>query len=271
MLATLIIFAAAYAAIAIGRLPGFPISRASAAVVGAVAMIAVGTLSLHDAFLAIDYNTIALLFGMMVVVAFLRLSGVFRLAGASALKHTNRPIVLLIVVVGFSGVLSAFLVNDAVCLAFTPLVLDVASDLRRSPAPYLLALAMAANVGSCSTITGNPQNMIIGSASGIRYPAFAAALSPVAAAGLVLVVVVIVCFFRNEFRLSGRFTAQPGPGGPVQPVLPAQPLQLDRSLIWKPVLATVGMVVFFFLGLPPAVVALVAAAFLLCTQRANHE
>ncbi len=264
-LATLIIFAAAYTAIAAGRLPGFPVSRASAAIIGAVAMIAAGALSLRDAFFSIDYNTIALLFGMMVVIAFLRLSGVFRLAGAKALKHTHRPVILLIAVVCASGFLSAFLVNDAVCLAFTPLVLDVASDLRRNPVPYLLGLAMAANAGSCCTITGNPQNMIIGSASGIRYTSFAAALSPVGAISLVLVVVVVVCFYRQEFRFSERFTFLPSPAEPVKPA------KIDWVMLWKPIAATAGMVLFFFLGVPAPVVALVAAAFLLATQRAKPE
>ena len=81
---------------------------------------------------------------------------------------------------------SAFLLNDAICLVMTPLVTDIARRMRRDPVPYLLAVAMASNVGSVATITGNPQNILIGSFSGIAYGRFAAALSPVASAGLAL-------------------------------------------------------------------------------------
>ena len=88
--------------------------------------------------------------------------------------------------IGLSGVLSAFLVNDVVCVALTPLVLDLTRRLKRPPIPYLVGLATASNVGSVATITGNPQNIIIGSLSHISYLRFASRLAPVAAVGLVL-------------------------------------------------------------------------------------
>jgi Na+/H+ antiporter NhaD/arsenite permease-like protein len=259
MLAAVAIFLVAYTVIGVGRLPGFRIDRTSAAIIGAVAMIAVGALSLNEAVAAVDYNTIALLFGMMVVIAHLRLSGFFRLAGAGVLRHARRPITLLIAVVCVSGFLSAFLVNDAICVALTPLVLDVAIALRRNPVPYLLALAMASNVGSCATITGNPQNMIIGTASGVSYRAFAEALSPVAALGLVVTVVVIARFFPKEFRGSQRLDAE------------SRRAHASRALMWKSIAAVSGMVVVFFLGWPAPITALVAAAFLLFSRRVKPE
>src|SRR5580658_11184848 len=143
-------------------------------------MIASKSLSVQQAYAAIDYNTIIMLFGMMIVVANLRLSGFFTLVSAWVVEHTGRPIVLLAAIVCVSGFFSAFFVNDTMCLVLTPLVLDIARRLRRNPIPYLLAVAMSANVGSVATITGNPQNMMIGSFSGIRYVTFLAALAPVA-------------------------------------------------------------------------------------------
>jgi Na+/H+ antiporter NhaD/arsenite permease-like protein len=83
--------------------------------------------------------------------------------------------ILLVAIVATSGVFSAFLVNDAICLVLTPLVLELTLALGRRPAPYLLAVAMASNVGSTATITGNPQNMMIGSFSQIPYTRFALA------------------------------------------------------------------------------------------------
>jgi Na+/H+ antiporter NhaD/arsenite permease-like protein len=259
MLATLIIFAASYTVIAIGRLPGFRVGRASAAVIGATAMIAVHALTLDQAFLAVDYNTLVLLFGMMIVIAYLRISGFFRLAAAKGLRHTRGPRQLLIAVILISGVLSAFLLNDAVCLALTPLVLDVTRSLRRNPVPYLLALAMASNVGSTATITGNPQNAIIGMASHIRFGRFTLALLPVAALGLALTAAVIVVSFRNEFRSTERFEFKP------------EHVRVLPGVMWKAFATALGMVVLFFLGYPAPLVALVGAAILLFTRRVKPE
>src|SRR5438477_3686722 len=193
------IFAMTYLVVAIGRLPGFRLDRAGAALVGASLMVAAGAMPLDEAPKAIDFNTIILLLGVMIVVANLRLSGFFRLVNGWVVTRARYPIVLLTVVILVSGVLSAFLVNDTICLVLTPLVLDLVTQLRRNPVPYLLAVAMASNAGSTATITGNPQNMIIGSLSHIPYGSFAAALSPIAGVGLVLYLELIEFVYRSEF------------------------------------------------------------------------
>src|SRR5438270_13961084 len=197
-----------YLVVAIGRLPGFRLDRAGAALVGASLMVAVGALPLEEAPKAIDFDTIILLLGVMIVVANLRLSGFFRLVNGWVVTRARYPIVLLASIVLVSGILSAFLVNDTVCLVLTPLVLDLVTRLRRNPVPYLLAIAMPSNLGSTATITGNPQNMIIGSLSHIPYGTFAAALSPIAGIGLVLTVGLIALIYHTEFwthhRLRGK-------------------------------------------------------------------
>jgi Na+/H+ antiporter NhaD/arsenite permease-like protein len=170
------IFAGSYLALAIGRIPGLRINRAGIALVGAGLMVASGALPLEDAYKAVDLDTITLLLGMMIVVASLRLSGFFAVANAWVMAHARRPLILLGAVVATSGVFSAFLVNDAICLVLTPLVLELTLALGRRPVPYLLAVAMASNVGSTATITGNPQNIMIGSFSHIPYTKFALAL-----------------------------------------------------------------------------------------------
>src|SRR6202042_2229108 len=98
----------------------------------------------------------------------------FSVVSRWAVRHAHRPLPLLASIVIVAGVFSAFFVNDTMCLVLTPLVLEIAAHLRRNPVPYLLAVAMASNVGSVATITGNPQNMMIGSFSHIRYRDFAA-------------------------------------------------------------------------------------------------
>jgi Na+/H+ antiporter NhaD/arsenite permease-like protein len=250
-----LIFVATYAVIAIGRFPGARLDRAGAALVGASLMVASGTLSLPEAYRAIDLDTITLLLGMMIVVANLRFAGFFGLAAAAIARHARRPVLLLAGIVAVSGTLSAFLVNDTVCLMLAPLVAETAIALGRTPLPYLLAVAMASNIGSTATITGNPQNIVIASVSHISYVDFAAALSPVAAAGLGIAAVAIIIAFPREFLTRARLAA----------VERAQ--RCNRALLAKSLFATAAMVAFFFLGQPPAKVAIVVGALLLVTRR----
>src|SRR6202158_3882700 len=179
-----VIFVGSYLALAIGRISRLSIDRAGIALVGASLMVASGALPLEEAYRAVDLDTITLLLGTMIVVASLRLSGFFAIATAWVMAHARRPLILLGAVVATSGVFSAFLVNDAICLVLAPLVLELTLALGRRPVPYLLAVAMASNVGSVATITGNPQNIMIGSFSQIPYTKFSLALGPVALVGL---------------------------------------------------------------------------------------
>jgi Na+/H+ antiporter NhaD/arsenite permease-like protein len=126
------------------------------------------------------------------------LSGAFEHLSGWVLNRIRNPFSLLIVTVMLSGVLLAFLINDIVCLALTPLVLHLTRQLRCDPLPHLIALGTAANIGSVGTITGNPQNIYIGSHSGIPYLRFAVRLFPVAALGLVLNSFVVAFVYRRS-------------------------------------------------------------------------
>lgn len=259
MLTPILIFAGTYLVLAVGRLPGFRVDRTGAAIIGASLMLAANVLSVEEAYAAINYDTIMLLFGMMIVVANLRLSGFFNVVSAWIVERARRPLLLLAGIVLVAGVFSALFVNDTMCLVLTPLVLDIAERLRRNPVPYLLAVAMASNVGSAATITGNPQNMMIGSFSRIPYPVFAARLAPIAAIGLVLTVVAIALIYREEFREE-----KPLP-------IPHEPARADRLLLWKSLVVSIVMMGFFFAGRPVPKVAVIAGALLLVTRRVNPE
>ena len=259
MLIPILIFAGTYAVLAIGRLPGFRVDRTGAAIIGASLMLASRVLSVQEAYNAINYDTIMLLFGMMIVVANLRLSGFFTVVSAWVVEHARRPIVLLAGIVAVAGVFSAFFVNDTMCLVLTPLVLEITQRLRRRPVPYLLAVAMGSNIGSVATITGNPQNMMIGSFSHISYRAFAGALAPVAGVGLALTVAVLALVYRDEFRAENELRP------------PHRPVRVNRVLLWKSVAVSAGMLVFFFAGYPVPQVALLAGAVLLVTRRIKPE
>jgi len=255
----LAIFVATYFVLAIGRLPGLRVDRTGAAIIGASLMIASDVLTLDEAYHAINFDTILLLFGMMIVVANLRLSGFFGLVSEWVVEHAHHPLALLSAIVIVSGGFSAFFVNDTMCLVLTPLVVEITDTLERNPIPYLLAVAMASNIGSAATITGNPQNMLIGSFSQIPYRSFAAALSPIAAIGLVVTVIFIYFFYRSEFRTSVRVK------------LEHRSIRINRPLLWKSVAASAGMIALFFVGWPAPKVAIVAAALLLLTRRVKPE
>lgn len=259
MILAVVIFVATYAVIALGRAPGLRVDRTGAALLGAALMVAAGTLSPGEAWRAVDAGTLALLLGMMILVANLRVAGFFALTAEWAVGHAHRPAVLLIAIVLVAGVLSAFLVNDTVCVMLAPLVAETIIAMKRRPAPYLLALAMASNAGSVATITGNPQNIVIGSISRIPYADFAAALAPVAAVSLIVVACFVLFYYRDEFRSVARMNFAPE-------MAPVHPWLLTKALV-----ATAAAILFFFLGVPPAEVAIVVGAALLLTRRIKPE
>jgi Na+/H+ antiporter NhaD/arsenite permease-like protein len=255
-IATWVIFALVYLGLAVGRLPFLRLDRAGIALVGATAMLVLGLIRFDTAVSSVDFDTMALLFGMMVVVAYLRLGGFFRRLAGWLLARARSPHGVLAAVVGLAGVLSAFLVNDVVCLALGPVAFTLARRLRRDPVPYLVALATAANIGSTATITGNPQNMIIGALSHIPYVTFASRLAPVALVGLAIDYAVVAVAFR---RSLARETQESPPS-----ILPRDPAgDPTRELLPKGVTVLVALVVLFFAGAPIELVALGAAAVLM--------
>jgi len=254
-----VIFAATYVVIAVGRLPYFRIDRTGAAVIGAILMIEVGGLGLEAAYHAIDYRTLILLFGMMVLIANLRLARFFRTVARWIVVHVHHPRWLIVAIVFLSGILSALFVNDTICLVLTPILVEVAVARGHRPLPYLLALATAANIGSVATITGNPQNMLIGSMSRIGYVEFASALAPVALVGLALDAALICWLFRHELKPGPFERAGRGP----RPV--------HRAMMAKGLIVAAGVMVGFLAGYDPALVAAGAAAVLLVTRRVKPE
>ena len=252
-------FVASYVGLALGRVPGFRIDRTGVAIIGATVMVVSGAVPWADAVASVDAPTLVLLFGMMIVTAYLRLSGFFRLVMTWALRRARTPRTLLAAVVVASGVLSAFFVNDVVCLVLAPVVLEATRQLVLPPVPYLIALVTAANVGSVATLTGNPQNMLVGSFSEISYRSFLARQAPVAVVGLVCVFVAVATIYRRRL-----------PNAPLE-ILPDTRLAVHYPLMWKTIAATAVMLIAFLAGVPIAVVAIAGAAWTLFTRRVNPE
>jgi Na+/H+ antiporter NhaD/arsenite permease-like protein len=251
--AAYVIFLASYLVFAIGKFPGLKIDRPGAAIIGAVAMFAFRVVQPSDALRFIDFPTLVLLFSMMLIVGNLRLVGFFEW-NAEAVLQRLKPTHLLPAVIFTCGFLSAFLVNDIVCLVMVPFVLGITRRMRLRPLPYLLAVATASNIGSVATITGNPQNMLIGSFSGIRYYDFLFHLGPVAIAGLLINWVVLHWIHMRNIDMQ--------PQAAERIPLPA----LDLSHLTKPVIVVTAVVVGFFLGIPPAMAAALGAAGLLISR-----
>jgi Na+/H+ antiporter NhaD/arsenite permease-like protein len=257
--AAALILLGTYIVIALGRAPVFRIDRTGAAIVGAILMVVVGGLPFEEAVAGVDARTIVLLFGMMVLVAHLKMAGFFGLLARAVTTRIASPAWLLTAVVFASGILSALFVNDTVCLVFAPVVIEAASVMGLSPVPLLLAVATGANVGSVATITGNPQNMLIGTMSRESYVGFAAHLAPVALLGLAAVAAVLTFVHRADLR--GRRSA------PVHVHAP----RVHRALLVKALLVAACMLAGFLAGLDSALVAAAGAAVLLVTRRVKPE
>jgi Na+/H+ antiporter NhaD/arsenite permease-like protein len=245
--------------VAVGEYPGFKMNRATIALVGAVVLVALQVISPSAALAAIDPNTLLLLFAMMIVSAHLRLAGFFNWIGHFIARHTRSPRLLLMWIIITSGVLAAFFLNDTVAVMFTPLVLEVTRTLRRSPLPYLIGLAAAANIGSVATITGNPQNMLIGLASHIPFAAFLGTLGPIALIGLALAWLIIIRLYRAEFD-------RPWPREAI-----AVEVKIDRPLLYKSLALATLMLIAFLVGAPIPLAAITVAALLLISRRIQPE
>ena len=253
---SLLIFLATYFFIAVQRVRWLHLNRPAAALLGAVGMVTLGGLPLADAYRAIDLDVLVFLLGLMLLVGHLELGGFFEWAADWLIARSTTPRGLLVAVVIGSGILSAFFVNDTVCLVFTPVLLAALLPLNMRPTPYLIALALGSNVGSALTVVGNPQNMLIGLWSGIGFAGFAIRMLPVVAGGLALTCIILLRLFRNE--LSGNFPAR---GSPPRPVL------IDRRLVLA-ALGIFGVAFAFWLAggsLPK--VAIAAGAVMLAVAR----
>ena len=269
-----------FIALAAGSVPLLRLNRAAIAIVGAGALLALGVVSLTQASGTIDPNTLLLLVSMMMINAVLELAGFFNWAGQMVIERAGSPLVLLILVVLTGGVLSAMFLNDPVVLMLTPLVCGITLRLKRNPIPYLLALATAANVGSTATIMGNPQNILIGTSSGIPYLVFLAHLGPVALVGLVIVVVVIRFVYPAEFRARRFEPLEPDPAPLATSFTQTKRAPLSMStaagVVYAPVLRKCILVILVLLvallaGVQPALAAFLAACALLITRRIKSE
>ena len=261
MLPALVIFVATYLFIAGTELPFLKLDRPGGAVAGGVAMVAAGVLTPEQVYRdAINWDTLVLLLGMMIITSVMARAAIFRWIAWAALHRAHGPRALLVAVVVVAGGLSALLVNDTICVMCTPLVLALVEAAALPPLPYLLALAFASNAGSVATETGNPQNMLIGTLSGIPYAQFSKALLIPALLSTACVLAVLLLNFRKELTKSKLLTFREVPA-------PA----LDRKLALLCVLGLAFVLAGFLLGYSLAWTAMTGAALLLVFSRVSPK
>jgi len=251
------VFGVSYVVFALGKFPGLKIDRPGMGIIGAVFMVAFGVVTAAGALRCIDFSTLVLLFSMMLVVGCLRLSGFFEWITGQIVARL-KPRHLLPTVIFITGILSALFVNDIICLVMVPFALSATRRMGLKPLPYLLAVATASNIGSVASITGNPQNMLIGSFSGLSYSYFLWRLGPVALIGLALdwLLLYKLCGHERVEREAEEIKAA------------AMPSVTARQLR-KPALVILLVLAGFVGGVPPAMMAALGAALMLITRTRN--
>ncbi len=248
-----------YIGIALGTWPVLRVNRTTLTLLGVGLLLVTEQVNFEKMKGYIDFDTLVLLFSMMVIIACLELSGFFSVAAGTLIKIARSPRSLLATEILIVGVLAALFLNDTICLMVTPIVLEIALALDRNPIPYLIALPTAANIGSAATLTGNPQNIIIGIASGISYVNFLRSLIVPTVLGLALVWIVLVLLYPKEFQKLHFERPQ------------IREPRTFRPLLNKSLIVTGLMLLAFLVGVPIALAAFLAACAMLFTRRVKPE
>lgn len=271
---TLLIFLLVYVAMGFGKLPGFKVDRTGAAVVGALALMATGSITPKAAWEAIDYRSVGMLFGLMVVSAAFVVSGFYAWTARRVALLPVSPPVLLAVLIGVAGLLSSLLTNDVVVVAMTPLLVALTLARGLNPVPFLLAFCFAANTGSSGTLIGSPQNMIAAQGLGLSFNGFLEVTLLPAMLSLPIIWGIVAFMYR------GRWTLSATTGAPAAPAVDASAVGTSAAdatrdevvlNVWetcKAGIVTLAVVAAFVLSdWPKELIALGAASVLLINRK----
>jgi Na+/H+ antiporter NhaD/arsenite permease-like protein len=249
------IFLAVYIGMALGRWPGLKIDRTGIAVLGGIVLYATGVVTNTMVLQAIEFPTLIVLFGLMVLSAQFAACGFYDWCSARIAATHASPVAILALTVSIAGMMSAVLVNDIVVFAMTPMLIKGLSRRGLDPRPYLIALAGAANAGSAATVIGNPQNILIGQVGRLEFWSFVSACGPPAVLALLTVFSVIWIVWRRKLsRLVERDS-----------IIDIPPV--DHFGIGKAVLATAALLALFSTRLPHVSDVLIVTAVLLVSRR----
>ncbi|WP_434614521.1 SLC13 family permease [Azospirillum sp. B2RO_4] len=251
----LILFTATYLGMALGRFPGLSIDRTGIALVAAILLLATGALDTTQLVAAVDFPTIFILLGLMILSAQYAGSGFYDWCALRVARAARSPARLLAVIVLVAGGLSAVLANDVVVFAMTPMLCLGLQARRLDPRPYLIALAGAANAGSAATLIGNPQNILIGQIGHLDFWRFLAVCGGPALAAMAIVYGTVWVVWRGRFGM-------PQEGGEQ-----VAPVALDRWQLGKAVAATLVLLVLFTRDIPQEHAVLLVAGVMMISRR----
>ena len=253
------------------------IHRTSIAIFGAlvlvIASLLVGVIhpkeTLHFVIDVIDFNTIGLLLGMMIIVAILGETGIFNWVGVKAIRLSKGNLwKLMIILCVFTAITSMFVDNVTIILLMVPVTLSIFRSLKISPIPFILGQTLASNIGGAATLIGDPPNIIIGSAANIDFNSFFINMAPPILVTFLLGLVLIKIIFRKELKtivnISGKFKA-----------IDEKSLIKDKSLLKSCLIILAGVIFFFVIqgsiGIEVSIIALGGSAILLIITRAHVE
>jgi Na+/H+ antiporter NhaD/arsenite permease-like protein len=250
------VFVATYLGMALGRWPGLRLDRTGIAILGAILLYASGAVSGDEVLAAIDWATLFVLFGLMILSAQFAACGFYDWCSARIAASPAGPAALLALTVAVAGTLSAVLANDVVVFAMTPMLIKGLVSRGLDPRPYLIALAGGANAGSAATVIGNPQNILIAQVGRLDFWEFSRVCAPPAVMGLILVYVVVWLVWRRRLRHPTAAASAPVP-------MPA----VDRFGVGKGMLATAALLAMFAGPVPYVTGVSIIAAMLLISRR----
>ncbi len=265
---SLAIFVLVYVAMAAGHVPGLRLDRTGSALVGAMILITAGRISPAAAWNAVDYRTIGLLFGLMVVSGAFMVAGFYERIAHRIGRLDVQPKVLLAMLILITAGMAALLNKDVVAVAMTPILCSICLERRLNPLPFLLGFCFAANFGSAATLIGSPQNMILGETLGLSFLGFMRAAALPALLGLPVIWIVLAFTYRGRWELSGEVPSGTDERGKAD----ASATPFSRGETIKASLVTAGVLAaFVFTDWPHMLVALAAASILLVSRRYSSE
>jgi Na+/H+ antiporter NhaD/arsenite permease-like protein len=254
----IIIFVVSYIGIALGRFPGLQLDRTGVALLGAMLMIITATLGIDDAIIAVDYSTLILLFGLMILSAQFRLGGFYSLLAVRSASAFREPKMFMGALIFLSAVLSAILSNDVICLAMSPIVIEITRKRNWAPLPFLLALAASSNIGSAATLIGNPQNMYIAQQANLPFGEFLLWCVPPV---LVSVVFLYLWAVRGQLALSSSNESI------TDELRIESALPYDHFQTMKGMFVMLVMIGLFFTNVPREITILGVASVLLMSRK----
>lgn len=258
MTLTIIVFLLVYVAMGFGKLPGFKVDRTGAAIIGALAMMAADSITPPHAWNAIDYRTIGMLFGLMVVSASFVVSGFYSWTANRVAMLKVSPPALLAVLIGVGGILSALLTNDVVVVAMTPLLVSISLSRGLNPIPFLLGFCFAANNGAAGSLIGSPQNMIAAQGLDISFVGLLEASAIPALLSLPITWFVLVWLYRKRWYIARDET---------QTTVSTMQENLNVWETTKAGVITLAVIIAFIVSdIPRELIALTAAGFLLLNR-----